>query len=243
MSPQNIYDNSEFYNGYTQLPRQVYGLDGAPEWPTIRALVPNLNSKRVVDLGCGFGWFSRWAREQRASSVLGVDLSSNMIEKARKETVDDAIEYRIEDMDQLQLPEASFDFAYSALAFHYVKDFQRIVGTVYNSLTPGSHFIFEIEHPMYLASKEPRCVDQEGGHTSYVFNNYTFEGERRRDWFVAGVLKYHRMLSTTLNSLIDAGFTIEHLHEYSPTEDDVAKDTTLDKTLHHTLWLIIKARR
>jgi len=28
---QNIYDNPDFFAGYSQLPRQVHGLDGAPE--------------------------------------------------------------------------------------------------------------------------------------------------------------------------------------------------------------------
>jgi hypothetical protein len=29
---QNIYDNEEFFAGYSRLPRSVEGLDGAPEW-------------------------------------------------------------------------------------------------------------------------------------------------------------------------------------------------------------------
>lgn len=37
---QNIYDNPDFFAGYSQLPRQVHGLDGAPEWPAIRACCP-----------------------------------------------------------------------------------------------------------------------------------------------------------------------------------------------------------
>jgi 16S rRNA G1207 methylase RsmC len=37
------------------LDRSVRGLDGAPEWPAIVRLLPELRGKRVVDLGCGFG--------------------------------------------------------------------------------------------------------------------------------------------------------------------------------------------
>ena len=72
---QNIYDNPEFFNSYSQLARQVHGLEGAPEWPAIRDMLPRLEGKHVVDLGCGFGWASRWMRENGAASVLGVDLS------------------------------------------------------------------------------------------------------------------------------------------------------------------------
>ena len=59
---QNIYDNQAFFDGYAQLSRSVNGLDGAPEWPTIRSILPDLHGKRVVDLGCGYGWFCRSAR-------------------------------------------------------------------------------------------------------------------------------------------------------------------------------------
>ena len=59
---QNIYDNPEFFEGYSRLSRSVEGLDGAAEWPALKALLPELRGLRVVDLGCGFGWFCRWAR-------------------------------------------------------------------------------------------------------------------------------------------------------------------------------------
>jgi 2-polyprenyl-3-methyl-5-hydroxy-6-metoxy-1,4-benzoquinol methylase len=64
---QNIYDNPDFFEGYSQLSRSVRGLAGAPEWPALRTLLPDLHNLRVVDLGCGFGWFCRWARENGAA--------------------------------------------------------------------------------------------------------------------------------------------------------------------------------
>src|SRR3546814_7459245 len=108
----------DFFAGYSQLPRQVEGLAGAPEWPAIRALLPELSGKRIVDLGFGFGWFARWAREEGAAQVLGLDISEKMIARARADTADAAIEYRIADLEALALPEEAFDLAYSALAFH-----------------------------------------------------------------------------------------------------------------------------
>lgn len=89
---QNIYDNPGFFSSYSQLPRQVHGLDGAPVWPAIKAMLPALAGKRAVDLECGFGWASRWMREQGAASVLGLDLSEKMIARAKANTSDAAIE-------------------------------------------------------------------------------------------------------------------------------------------------------
>ncbi|MBB4428249.1 SAM-dependent methyltransferase [Bradyrhizobium sp. CIR48] len=136
---QNIYDSPDFFAGYSKLLRQVHGLEGAPEWPAIRAMLPSLDGKRVVDLGCGFGWASRWMREQGAASVLGVDLSQSMIERARADTTDAAIKYRIADLETLDLPESAFDLAYSSLAFHYVQNFGRLVHVIRKALVPDGH--------------------------------------------------------------------------------------------------------
>src|SRR4051812_6392700 len=91
--PQNIYDQPDFFAGYSQFLRSWEGLAGAPEWPTLRAMLPPLARLRVLDLGFGFGAFARWAREMGAQQVLGVDLSQNMLERARAETHDPAVTY------------------------------------------------------------------------------------------------------------------------------------------------------
>ena len=191
MPPQNIYDNTEFYSSYVQLPRQKYGLSGAPEWPHIKALLPDLHENKLVDLGCGMGHFSRYARENGAARVLGIDVSENMISRAKASTSDEAIEYRIADLDTLELPSASFDFAYSALTFHYIENFSRLVRTIYQSLKPGSFFIFEIEHPIFLAPLQPSWVEDGSGKSSWSVNSYSNEGERTRNWFVEVGLNNH----------------------------------------------------
>jgi len=56
---QNIYDDPEFFQGYSQMNSSIGGLDAAPEWPALKALLPSLHGLQVVDLGCGYGWFCR----------------------------------------------------------------------------------------------------------------------------------------------------------------------------------------
>ena len=94
MTAQNIYDDPEFLAGYVTLDRQVHGLDGAAEWPVLRSFLPDMDGRRTVDLGCGFGWFSRWADEHGAASVLGIDVSTKMLERARCETTSPTIDYQ-----------------------------------------------------------------------------------------------------------------------------------------------------
>lgn len=240
---QNIYDNPEFFNGYSQLPRQVHGLDGAPEWPAIRAMLPKLEGKRVVDLGCGFGWASRWMRENGAASVLGIDLSENMIGRAKADTVDPAIEYRIADIDTLELSVNAFDLVYSALTFHYVANFPRLVRMIHEALGAGGDFLFTIEHPIFMAAVQPQWLTDEGGRKIWPVNRYAIEGERRTDWFAKGVLKYHRRLATTLNTLIETGFAIRRIDEFAPTPEQIEKEPALAEELERPMMLVIAARR
>lgn len=240
---QNIYDNPDFFAGYSQLPRQIHGLDGAPEWPAIHTMLPELSGKRVVDLGCGFGWASRWMRAQGATSVLGIDLSENMIRRATIDTKDPAIEYQIADLETLELPIGAFDFAYSALAFHYVQNFTRLTSMIHRALVPGASFVFTIEHPVYMAAAHPHWMVDEDGRKTWPVNCYSIEGERRTNWLAKGVVKYHRTIATTLNVLIGAGFKIAHVEEFAPTAEQIVETPTLAEELERPMMLLVSARR
>ena len=69
---QNKYDNATFFTKYSQMTRSVKGLDGAGEWETLQKMLPDFKGKRVLDLGCGFGWHCQYALEHGASAVTGV---------------------------------------------------------------------------------------------------------------------------------------------------------------------------
>ncbi|WP_407164729.1 methyltransferase domain-containing protein [Bradyrhizobium sp. ORS 111] len=240
---QNIYDDPGFFAGYSQLPRQVRGLVGAPEWPAIRAMLPDVANKRAVDLGCGFGWAARWMREQGASAVLGLDLSRNMITRARSMTDEPGISYEIADLETLELPQASFDLAYSALAFHYVEDFGRLARMLHRALTPSGLLVFTIEHPIYMAAAHPHWLQDDDGRKTWPVNRYFIEGERRTDWYVKGVLKYHRTIGTTLTALIGAGFALRHVEEFCPTPEQIAAMPELAEELERPMMLLVSAQR
>ena len=118
-------------------------------------MLPDINGLRVVDLGCGFGWFCRWAREQGAAQALGIDVSERMLTRARATTSDGAITYERADLERLELPEAGFGLAYSSLVLHYIKDVARLFGVIHRALVPSGRFVFSTEHPIYMAPRNP----------------------------------------------------------------------------------------
>jgi hypothetical protein len=62
---QNKYDDPEFFAKYSRMRRSIGGLNDAGEWHVFRALLPDLRNKRLLDLGCGYGWHCRYARQQQ----------------------------------------------------------------------------------------------------------------------------------------------------------------------------------
>jgi len=166
-----------------------------------------------------------------------------MLARARELTDDAAIDYRIEDLETIELPEQAFDFAYSSLTFHYVRDFDRLARMIHRSLTPGSQLVFSIEHPIFMAASHPHWMEDEDGRKTWPINRYAVEGERRTDWFAKGVEKYHRTIGTTLNTLIRAGFAIGAIDEFSPSMQQIEDNPMLEEELERPMMQLVSAKR
>jgi len=240
---QNIYDDEEFQAGYRRLVRSEHGLDGAPEWPTVRAMLPEPAGLAVVDLGCGYGAFARWAAEEGAVSVDAVDLSERMLARAEELTgPSDVITFRRADLDRIELPGAAYDVAYSALVLHYLVDLPRFLATVHTALRPGGRLVFTCEHPVYTAPTRSAWVEVEGRRT-WPLDRYADEGERVRDWLAPGVRKQHRTLSTLLNAVVRAGFRLDSVAESLPSPAQVAADPGLAEERDRPMFLMVAADR
>lgn len=240
---QNIYDDPEFFAGYAQLPRSQQGLAAAPEWPSLQAMLPDLNGLNVLDLGCGYGWFCRNARQQGANQVLGIDLSRKMLDRAEAMTDDPSISYRLDDLANLSLPERTFDVAYSSLALHYLPDLTPLLNTVHQALKPGGRLVFSTEHPIYTCPTDHRWLTDDQGTRYWAIHRYQDEGQRTSDWLAPGVVKYHRTLATTLNAVMAAGFTLRHVDEWGPSAEQMASDNLLIEEAERPMFVLISAQR
>lgn len=243
MGAQNIYDDPDFLAGYVTLDRQIHGLDGAAEWPTLRSMLPGIRGRRVVDLGCGFGWFSRWADENGAASVLGIDVSTKMLERAHSETTSTRIEYHCADLDLLDLDPGSTDLVFSSLTVHYVRDLQRLLSMATASMAPGGSIVFSVEHPIYSAPTTQTFETSNNGDRIWPLNNYLVEGQRVTNWFVNGIIKEHRTVATYVNSVIEAGLVLEHIVEFGPTAEAVEAQPELADDRHRPWFLLLRATK
>jgi len=175
--------------------------------------------------------------------VVGHDRSDSILARARRETDHPGVSYDSADLDTLVLPAGSFDFAYSSLTFHYVEDFARLMRVVHEALVPGSRFVFTIEHPIYMAPMNPGWALDKTGRQTWPIDGYSVEGERRTDWLAKGVIKHHRTIGTTLNTLIDTGFRIDRVVEWRPTEKKIQDQPELAVEKERPMILIVSVQR
>jgi SAM-dependent methyltransferase len=235
---QNIYDDPAFFTRYSELPRSVEGLDGAPEWPALRGLLPDMRCRRVLDLGCGFGWFCRWARENGAASVTGVDVSERMLARARTETRDPAIVYLRADLETFRPDAAAFNLAYSSLAFHYLEHLDRLFGRVRAALVPGGRFVFSVEHPVMTAPADPAWSVDARGRDIWPVSGYLDEGRRSTTWLADGVIKQHRTIETYFTLLRRNGFNVTHLIEWAPGHEQIVAHPDWKKERERPFFLL-----
>ena len=93
MAQQNIFDNVTFFEGYKKIREKTVNANNLFEIPALLSMIPDLKGKSVLDLGCGFGEHCKLFVDYGAEKVIGIDISSKMLEVARRENSDPKIEY------------------------------------------------------------------------------------------------------------------------------------------------------
>ena len=241
---QNIYDDPVFFERYSAMPRSVEGLRQAGEWHELRAMLPELKGKSILDLGCGFGWHCRFAAEQGARHVVGVDLSENMLRRAAEINGGPGIEYCRTAIEDIDFPRDSFDVVLSSLALHYVRDLDLVFAKVFAVLKSGGSFIFSIEHPVFTAlEKQDWFYDDNGEILHWPLDHYQDVGVRHSNWMADGVVKYHRTVSGILNELLAAGFALKRLAEPKPDPALIAQREELKHEDRRPIFLVASAQK
>jgi len=243
--PQNIYDDPGFFAGYSTLERFGAGWERAMEHADLLGLLPDVDGRRVLDLGCGAGQLAHHLATRGAAEVTGVDLSERMLALARAERAHARVTYRREALEKLVYPPARFDLVVSSLAFHYVDDYPGLVSRIAGWLAPGGILVYSTEHPIFTARLpgDGWVLDSAGRRTGWSIDHYSDEGGREERWFVPGVRKIHRTLGTLVNGLVDAGLVVERMVEPVPSEQWLRDHPLADDERRRPIFLLVRAHK
>ncbi len=242
---ENKYDDAAFFEKYSRMPRSREGLAAAGEWHALREMLPDFKDRRVLDLGCGFGWHCRYAAERGAASVVGVDLSERMLEEARARTDSFRVRYLRMPIEDIGFPDDSFDVVISSLAFHYIESFTDLCAKVNRCLVGGGSFVFSVEHPVFTAQgTQDWRYDAQGKPLYWPVDRYFSEGVRKAVFLGETVTKYHKTLTTYVNGLLRNGFELLELVEPQPDPHllETCPDIMRDE-LRRPMMLLVSARK
>jgi ubiquinone/menaquinone biosynthesis C-methylase UbiE len=96
----------------------------------------------VLDVGCGTGASALPAAEAVSPNgfVIGVDLSSRLLDRARAKATARGItnvEFRLADMTALGYPDSRFDAVVSVLSIFFIPDMEGLVRELWRMVRPG----------------------------------------------------------------------------------------------------------
>lgn len=179
------------------------------ERPSLCALLPELQGKRVIDLGCGPGEYVAYLMSQGAT-VTAVDGSADIIALVHQKLGNPFNAY-VQDLAQGVPDEAdqSFDLAVCPLLVHYLEDPTPLFRDVKRILKPEGLFVFSTHHPFVDYQFSPS-------------GNYFLTEKIVDEWDTLGkptrVEYFRRPLSSLMRSLTDAGLCVLEMSEGSPDE-------------------------
>ncbi|MBN2900047.1 MAG: class I SAM-dependent methyltransferase [Clostridia bacterium] len=230
---------------YENFSEALDSFSNAIEWPCIRVLLPPLEGRSIIDIGCGTGRFSFYFDAYQPRHILGIDLSGAMIDLANGKNDSERIAFKKADIIELtDHISTKFDFAFSSTTAHYFSDLYESFKTVHDILVTEGVFILSVIHPIYSAMY-PLCPDDSDQL------RYLDRSERRyiQPWTRANdkmdvSLSYHHTFSDYINALTRAGFEIMQVEEPRPPESwQVSNQKRYDALIKEPLYMIIRCRK
>ena len=194
--------------------------------PRMLALAGDVSGKRVLDLGCGEGAYSR-ELARRGARVTGIDGSSRLIDAARRRTADAGldVDYHCLNANALAgITDGAFDVIVASMVMMNVEDYPGAICEAHRVLAAGGALCISITHPCFSAPVSD-WVGGKGRRARYFAVDRYFERTAWEDRIAPGfrtpTLRRHRPLEDYMQGAVDAGFVLRVFQEPMATDDDL----------------------
>jgi SAM-dependent methyltransferase len=224
-------------------------------------MVGDVEGKKVLDIGCGEGYFSRFFAKASAE-VTGIDLSESLIKSAvEEERYPLGVKYLAADASNLSMLESeSFDVAFCYMALLDIRNYEGAISEAPRILKAGGRFVVLIEHPCFTISRvlDGKVVSGWKTHIpedcskEYLYywiddylrrHSYTVEWKHDRLPSSFVTTGFHRPLSDYVNALTKHGLAITRLDESQPLEEEGRVHPPMKKHYRVPQSMVIEATK
>ena len=218
--------------------------------PVILNMLGKVGGKRVLEVGCGNGYFSR-VLAKKGAKVTAVDLSSRLIKLAmgQEKSKPLGITYLVRDAANLKdLKANSYDAVVANMSLMDIANAERAVGEAARVLRKNGLFVFSITHPIFSDFHWSVMTDKKKRHFGKFIYRYLQPFAEKDTLSIAGVLAnltgYHRPIETYIRYLRKAGLWLDKFREVA-TKKKVTKATKEDGdvTLRRSKYRILAEKK
>ena len=213
--------------------------------PALLSLLGNVKGKKILEIGCGTGYWLKILTEQGARCT-GLDMSENQIKVAKEDDPEKKIDYFVADASKkINLDDDSFDIIFSEHVFLEISDLsdiKRIFKEAYRLLRNNGFLIVSDLHPLAPETNFPNIeVDKE-----YTYFKSGFPVKiisTKPDGTVTKYIDFHWTFQDLINSMTESGLKVINVLEPTPDEKTVKKYPYLEYRKDKPLALMIKAQK
>lgn len=122
---------------------------------SLRQTLSNIDFTSCLEIGCGTGKNTEWLAAN-AKEVVAIDLSEEMLNKARDKTYKGSVSFLQFDMNETwDFTNRQFDIVVFSLVLEHIKDIDNIFNKVSEKIKPGGYLYIGELHPFkqYTGSK------------------------------------------------------------------------------------------
>ncbi len=201
------------------------------ERPAVLSLLPPLAGTRVLDAGCGSGWYDEYLLS-RGATVTAFDLNPDLVATTESRVGGRARVLQADLARPLNfVGTGEYDLVICSLVMHYLQDWGPALGEFERVLNPRGMLVFSTHHPF---------MDWKLFDRSDYFAVELLEDQ----WDIGPVSFYRRPLTDISEALDAAGFTIDRLLEPKPTDDfKQAQPEEYEKLMRNPWFLCVRARK
>ena len=179
-------------------------------------MLPDLNGLQVIELGCGTAYFGAWLKKHGAARVVGVDITPAQLDTARamNEEFGLGLEFIEASAEDVPLPDASFDLAFSEYGASIWCDAYRWIPEAARLLRPAGELVF-----MRNTDVEMICSPDEGKVAERLVR--PLRSMNRLDWLEDGQpsSEFHLPTADLFRLLRETGFEVLDLRQLYASTD------------------------